>query len=358
MTIDVNGTEVMSDTIYLIIGLTIIFLSSMVITGLVRRYALKHSVMDEPNDRSSHSTPTPTGGGLSISLCFLAGIILLAVWAVIPVNIAVALGGGGLLVSFIGWIDDHRNTSAIWRAIFYLIAAVWALIWIDGFYSIDLGVYDLHMPYIGNLLAVLGIAWLTNLYNFMDGTDGIAGIQAISTAFLSGMLFWMSAQQGIALICFILMAASTGFLVWNWPPAKIFMGDVGSCLIGFTFGVLALIGEKTGSVPILIWMIMLAVFICDATLTLLRRIVRRERWYSAHRSHAYQRFIQLGASHKKLALSVLFINIAMLWPLAVVAYGQKTLSIYMTLLAIIIVTAIWLVIQLRYVGLKIRGLDL
>lgn len=343
------------DAFYLIIGLTVIFLSSMAITALVRRYALKYSVMDEPNDRSSHSIPTPTGGGLSISLAFITGVILLAVWAMIPVNIAVALGGGGLLVSFIGWIDDHRNTAAIWRAIFYLIAAVWALFWIDGFNSIDLGVYDLHMPYIGNLLAVLGIAWLTNLYNFMDGTDGIAGIQAISTALLSGILFWMDTQQGIALICFILTAASAGFLVWNWPPAKIFMGDVGSCLIGFTFGVLALIGEKTGSVPILIWMIMLAIFICDATLTLLRRIAKGERWYSAHKSHAYQRFIQLGASHKKLALWVLSINIAMLWPLAFVAYVQNVFSIYMTLLAIIIVTAIWSVIQLQYIGSKITG---
>ena len=106
------------DAIYLIIGLTVIFLSSMLITGWVRRYALKHSVMDEPNERSSHSIPTPTGGGLSISLSFLAGIILLAVLAVIPVNIAVALGGGGFLVSLIGWIDDHRNTPAICRAIF------------------------------------------------------------------------------------------------------------------------------------------------------------------------------------------------------------------------------------------------
>jgi Fuc2NAc and GlcNAc transferase len=343
------------DATNVIIGVIIIFLSSILLTGIVRRFALKHAVMDEPNDRSSHSNPTPVGGGISISLCFLMGIILLAVCSIIPVNIAVALGGGGLLVSIVAWMDDYKNILPIWRGTFYLLAAVWALFWIDGFNSIDLGVYEIRNPYVLNLLAVLGITWMTNLFNFMDGTDGIAGVQASSTAFLSGVLFWISAQHGMAMLCFILMAASSGFLVWNWPPARIFMGDVGSCLIGFSFGTLALIGEKTDSVPILLWIIMLAVFICDATLTLFRRMLQKKSWYSAHKSHAYQRFVQLGASHKKLALWVLFTNVVILWPLALLAYNQKTLSIYMTLIAIILVTVTWLVIQSRFKDMKSTG---
>lgn len=343
------------DPVHVIVGLFLVFLSSIVVTECVRRYALKHSVIDEPNERSSHSVSTATGGGLSIGLSFLIAIVLLAVYSLLPVNLAVALGGGALLVSLTGWLDDHRNIATMWRVILYLLAAVWAVFWAGGLDSISLGIYELPLPYIGNVLAVLWISWLTNLYNFMDGTDGLAGVQATTTAFLSGILFWLSAQHGLALICFVLLAASSGFLVWNWPPAKIFMGDVGSCLLGFSFGTLALIGEKTGSVPALIWLIMLAVFVCDATLTLIRRIVLRERWYAAHKSHAYQRYVQMGASHKKLALSVLFINIGILWPLACVASLQKSLSIYMTLLAIIIVAAIWTVIQRRYIGSKISG---
>lgn len=332
----------------LIISLAAACVFSVVVTGLVRGYALKHSVIDEPNERSSHSIPTPRGGGLSITLSVLVGVGLLALWGMIPEQFAVALGGGGVLVSVVGWIDDHRNLPAIWRAVIYSIAAVWALTWIGGLDSISIGFFYLNSRYLCNFLAILGIVWLTNLYNFMDGTDGIAATQATTAAVLSGMLFWLSAQPGLALICFVLASSCIGFLVWNWPPARIFMGDVGSCLIGFAFALLAIIGEKTESVPVLIWIILLSVFVCDATLTLMKRIVSGEQWYRAHRSHAYQRLVQLGLDHRRLALWLLLLNVVILWPFAYVAYYYKKLSLPLTLLAVMIMTVIWIIIQWRF----------
>jgi len=126
------------------------------------------------------------------------------------------------------------------------------------------------------------------------------------------------------------------------------MGDVGSCLLGFAFGVLSVIGEKGGTITIAIWFILLAVFIVDATLTLLMRILKREKWYSAHRSHAYQRWVQMGASHKRLALSVLLINVIILWPMATIAFVWGEYSYYIAAVSILLISVLWSCIQVRY----------
>ena len=179
----------------------------------------------------------------------------------------------------------------------------------------------------------------------MDGADGIAGAEAVCTALPCGVMFWLSNQFGLSFICFTIMAASAGFLVWNWPPAKIFMGDVGSCLIGYSFGVLALVGEKTGTIPGVIWIILLALFVCDATFTLIKRILQREPWFYPHRAHAYQRLLQAGMSHRQLALWLILLNILLLWPMALSAKNIEKLSLYLVLLCVIIMLSIWVLIQ-------------
>ncbi len=146
----------------------------------------------------------------------------------------------------------------------------------------------------------------------MDGTDGLGAIQAICAGIMGGILFRLQGEAGLAMVCFVLAAASAGFLILNWSPAKIFMGDVGSYLIGFAFGVLVLLGEQTASVPALVWSVLLAVFVWDATLTLVKRAVFGEPWYAAHRAHAYQRLGQLGISHRQVAIGFLLINVCLL----------------------------------------------
>jgi len=336
------------DDFILVSSLIGFFFFALIITGLIRKYSIKNALIDVPNERSSHSIPTPRGGGLSIALSFLLVIGLLFLGGWIPTDIALALGIGGLIVAIIGWVDDHRHLPALWRTISYIIAAGWAVYCLGGLERIQLGPQALSLGYIGTFLAIFWIVWLTNLYNFMDGTDGLAGGEAICVSLFSGIVFWSTGETGLAIVCFVILMSTCGFLYWNWSPAKIFMGDVGSCLLGFVFGVLSIMGEKTGTITLAVWLILLAVFIGDATLTLLMRMIKGEKWYSAHRSHAYQRWVQMGVSHKKLALSILLINVMVLWPMAYMAYVWSEFSYYFVAVSMLLISILWGSIQVHY----------
>jgi len=329
------------DMSIVIIGLVGSLIISVVVTGSLQKYALHRSLIDVPNERSSHLTPTPRGGGLSIVFVVLLCIGVLFLTGQLQKDIAIALGLGGFLVSVIAWLDDHRHIPALWRAMAYAIAAVLSVYCLGGFNHLRLGPYLLSLGVMGNVLAIVWIVWMTNLYNFMDGTDALAAIQAMCVGLSLGVLFWLGGQYGVAMVCFVILAANCGFLFWNWPPAKIFMGDVGSCALGFYFGVLAVIGEIGGSVPLAIWFILLSIFICDATFTLLMRIGRNEKWYQAHKSHAYQRLVQLGMSHKKLVIVILIVNVSILWPLAWVAYQEQALAFYIACFAGLLMATKW-----------------
>jgi UDP-N-acetylmuramyl pentapeptide phosphotransferase/UDP-N-acetylglucosamine-1-phosphate transferase len=312
-----------------------VFLFSVFTTGLVRKYSLRFSLIDIPNERSSHNRSTPRGGGLSIALSALLALGLMYYYRYVTLNMLLAIGGGGLIVAIVGWLDDHRHINPLIRGLIYTIASIWAI-------------YFLKMPIFDHIMAILGLVWLINLYNFMDGTDALAATQSICTGIFLGILFLLSGHQELAGLCFIIVAASGGFVCWNWPPAKIFMGDVGSCFLGFYFGCLGILGEKYDSVTILVWFILLAMFICDTTLTLIMRILKREKWYSAHRSHAYQRLVQMGVSHKELATGFLLINIILLWPLAYIAYHWQNLTWVISSGVALIICCLWMGIQLRF----------
>ena len=336
------------DILIVTVGLIACFIFSIAVTGLLQKYALKHSLIDVPNERSSHLMPTPRGGGLSIVIPVLICIAVLFLTAQIEKDIAIALGIGCFFVASVGWIDDHQHIPANWRALLYGIAAVLAVYFIvesDNFQSVFS-----HLPFgiMISFMIVIWVVWMTNLYNFMDGTDALAAIQTICTSLLVGVIFWLEGQYGLATVCFVISASSCGFLFWNWPPAKIFMGDVGSCSLGFCFGVLAVIGEIQGSVPLIVVFILLSIFICDTTFTLLMRIFANEKWYQAHKSHAYQRLVQLGMSHKKLAIIIFFVNVSVLWPLAWIAYQQQDLAFYLASLVGVIMATSWGMIQIKY----------
>jgi len=330
------------------VGLIACFIFSIVVTGLLQKYALKHLLIDVPNERSSHLMPTPRGGGLSIVIPVLICIAVLFLTAQIEKDIAIALGIGCFFVASVGWIDDHQHIPANWRALLYGIAAVLAVYFIVGSDNYQ-SVFS-HLPFgiMISFMIVIWVVWMTNLYNFMDGTDALAAIQTICTSLLVGVIFWLEGQYGLATVCFVISASSCGFLFWNWPPAKIFMGDVGSCSLGFCFGVLAVIGEIQGSVPLTVVFILLSIFICDSTFTLLMRIFANEKWYQAHKSHAYQRLVQLGMSHKKLAIIIFFVNVSVLWPLAWIAYQQQDLAFYLASFVGVIMATSWGMIQIKY----------
>ncbi|MDQ6959827.1 MAG: hypothetical protein Q9M27_02270, partial [Mariprofundaceae bacterium] len=182
--------------------------------------------------------------------------------------------------------------------------------------NLQVGVWTLSLGWFGNVLAALGIVWLINLYNFMDGIDGLAGGEAVTVAVGGAILLGLGGAMDLALVALLLAAASGGFLIWNWPPARIFMGDVGSGFLGYVFAIIALASEKAGAVPAIVWVVLLAIFIFDATYTLMWRVLNGERWYAAHRSHAYQRLVQGGWSHLRVTNTLLCINILILFAIA------------------------------------------
>ncbi len=321
------------------------FLLCVVLTGVVRQYALRSAMLDIPNERSSHTVPTPRGGGLAISITVLSSVIGLWFLGELQSSWLLALGGGGLLVSLIGWIDDHRHVSPVWRALGQLVAAYWAMYWIGGLGGLELGYFSLDAGWPGLFIAGFVIAWIVNLYNFMDGSDGIASIQGISAASTAAILLFAVQETALATLMAVLAAACCGFLVWNWPPAKIFMGDVGSYLLGFMFAVVAVITNHNGSVSIFVWLILLGVFFWDASFTLMMRFKNGEKWYSAHKSHAYQRIIQCGYSHRQVMFAVLFIDLFVLIPLAVLTHLKQEFTLPTVVLSTLLMFALWCYIQ-------------
>ncbi len=300
----------------------LVFAISVVLTASLRGYALAHSVLDVPNDRSSHSAPTPRGGGIAIVIAFLLGVLIVWAGGAIPASPAIALLGSGGIVALVGFLDDHGHIAARWRLLAHFSAAGWALFWMGGAPPLDIPGGAIDLGWLGIALCAVYLVWLLNLYNFMDGIDGIAGVEAVTVSVCAGVLgLWALpastvAIGPIALVAFLLAAAALGFLVWNFPPAKIFMGDAGSGFLGLTLGVLSLLSAWQAPVLFWCWTILLGVFVVDATITLLRRLIRRKTLYEAHRSHAYQFASRKLGTHKPATVVVALINILWLFPLA------------------------------------------
>ncbi len=297
--------------------LLLVGLGAFILTGLLRSYALKRNLLDVPGVRSSHLRPTPRGGGMAIVLMFMAALVLLTFLDLISLDVLIALVGAGGWVALIGFVDDHGHISAGWRLLAHFLSAVWALSYLGGFPLLQVFGSLLDLGWLGHGLAAVYLVWLLNLYNFMDGIDGIAGIEAL-TVCLGGIVIHLlsSVPNEEWILPMLLLSASSGFLFWNFPRAKIFMGDVGSSFIGLVLGIFSI--QAAWIDPLLFWgwVILLGTFIVDATVTLLRRAIRRERIYEAHRSHAYQHASRMYASHVKVSVVNGLINLGWLLPIA------------------------------------------
>ncbi len=327
--------------------LLLVFSSSLALTWAVRRYALRRSLLDIPNERSSHRVPTPRGGGLAIALTSLVALAWLAATGRLVHGLAPALAGGAG-AALTGWLDDHRDLPPGPRLLVQVTLALWSLGWLGGLPAVDLGFFRIEAPATLGLVALLGIVWLVNLYNFMDGTDGLAAVQALTAAAGAGLLLLHRGHEGLACYSLALAAAVAGFLVFNRPPARIFMGDVGSYFLGFTLAVLALASERSGALSLWCWLTLLAWFLTDATLTLLLRLLRGEPWHQAHRQHAYQRLVQLGWSHGRLLTAFLGLQLLLLTPLAALGSLDPGIAFGGFLCAVALCAILWVTIQNRY----------
>lgn len=318
---------------------------SYLLTWGVRRYALARSLMDIPNARSSHSVPTPRGGGVAIVVSFLVALLILAGSGQIESNFAWAMGGAGAGIAVLGFLDDHGHIAARWRLLGHFAAAIWALTWLGGLPPVLLFGTVVDLGVVGHVLAVFYLVWLLNLYNFMDGIDGIASVQAVCVCLGGVLLYVIVGLPGIALATVLLGAAALGFLIWNFPPARIFMGDAGSGFLGVALGMLTLQAAWASPQLLWAWIILLGVFIVDATYTLIRRLLRGDKVYEAHRSHAYQFASRKYGRHLPVTLSVLVINLAWLLPWSVcVALGWID-----GLVAVIVayVPLVWLAVRFK-----------
>ena len=297
--------------------------TSWALAGLLRRYALAKSLMDVPNERSSHSVPTPRGGGVSIVVTFLTGLLYLLGSALLDARAFIALFVAGLVVAIIGFVDDHEHIAARWRLMGHFVASGWIVFWLGGLPSLNLFGITIDLGLTGYVLAIVALVWLLNLYNFMDGIDGLAAIEALSSSLLAGFIFFfLFDNQELFYLHLLMAAAVVGFLIWNLPPAKIFMGDAGSGFLGMVLGAIALYSAHIEANMLWVWLILLGVFITDATHTLFRRLLRGDKIYQAHRSHAYQYASRKYESHLLVTSSVMFINLLWLAPWSVaVALG-------------------------------------
>lgn len=286
----------------------------------IRRAAGGLGLIDVPNERSSHALPTPKGGGVAIAISSLAAMGLLYVLRIMPAHLFLALAPGGAAVAAVGLIDDITPLTARVRLLVHFMAAAWAVVCIGpvGLFH-HFGPETTGLRWLEYALSTVGIVWFLNMYNFMDGIDGIATSQAIfMCAGVALLALFSTGIASIAAAATVIGAACCGFLLWNWPPAKIFMGDVGSGYLGFVFAVLGLATGAHGHGVFGVWscLILAGVFAVDATFTVVRRFLRGEQVTQAHRTHAFQLLTE-KMGHRKVTLSIALVNLAWLLPCSV-----------------------------------------
>lgn len=275
-------------------------LISFLLTYAIRYLALKHKLLDVPNERSSHVIPTPTGGGLAIVITWYIGITLLFILRLIESSLYFALLTG-IILMIISLIDDFVSLKPFIRLIFHFITVIIAFYFLGGLRAFIIPGLSMQYFIILYPIVILGMVWFVNLFNFMDGLDGFASTEAVILALV---MFIFSGN----IINLILIISIAGFLYWNWPRAKIFMGDVGSIQLGFILVILGIYFHNTFQFSILNWIMLSSPFWFDATYTLFRRWRNRERLSQAHKKHAYQRIAQAGFSHQKVNFYLIGIN--------------------------------------------------
>ena len=304
---------------FFIVGLSciVLLLSTTGVAGL-RYWATHHKILDIPNGRSSHSNPTPRGGGLAIvatTLIFLLG------YATVSHSLSLfsllTYTAGALLIAAISWLDDLGSLPSRTRLITHTVGAILA-IWVYGFWErivFPLPFFEqFSLNWLGLPFTFLWIVGLTNAYNFMDGIDGLAGGQAVLTGLTWAIIGGLSNQPFLTALGLFIAASSLGFLFHNWPPARIFMGDVGSAFLGYTFALLPLmlkhLSPEDQGKSFLIGFLPLWPFIFDTTYTFLHRLRKGENVFMPHRSHLYQRLVIVGHSHRSVTL--LYLGLALL----------------------------------------------
>lgn len=317
-----------------VVSLLVVFALSLTMTWLWRFVSQRFAIVDVPNPRSSHVTPTPRGAGVAIVMSFLPLASWLFFSGQLNSDLMAALSAG-LLIAAIGFADDFHSVSVRWRLVTHFAVAVIAVLviglpaeWLD---------HSSHPAWHWGIAAftVCAVVWHLNLFNFMDGIDGIAGAQAAFVAGGGAVLSLYAGEPGFSILLAGLAAACLGFLFWNWPPAKVFMGDSGSGFLGYTLPVLALYSATSSVLSVWTWMILMSTFIVDASVTLLVRLLGNQDIFKAHRTHAYQSCARRFGSHALVTGAFLFVNLFWVLPLAYLSVRHRVYAPLAALIAIL-----------------------
>jgi UDP-GlcNAc:undecaprenyl-phosphate/decaprenyl-phosphate GlcNAc-1-phosphate transferase len=336
--------------IYFFIWHGLFFSAIAGVSALATKLLVRHlNNYDVPNDRSSHTRITPRGGGLAIVVAYLLGIAMIQlIGDKTPIDTPHFSGflAGAFLIAIVSLVDDFRGVSFKIKLAGFVLAILVAMF--SGI-VIDL----IHLPVLGEMqwgwwaypLTLLWIMGLTNAYNFMDGLDGLAASTATIAALFMAIISFGQGSHFIYLASLALAGASLGFLRYNWSPARIFMGDVGSTFLGFSFAVMAVLAARYdhGHTSLLVMPLLLFHFIFDTGFTFLRRLQKGEHVFTAHRSHLYQLLNRLGYTHKKVALIYAAMassqGLAALWMVTLPA--ERQLFVYLPFLFFYLFFAAW-----------------
>lgn len=278
-------------------------LVTLLVSAILLSSKITRSIKDIPNERSLHEMPTPRIGGVGLIAGLLSGWAIMfhapSLWILLPL----------LLLFLLSLIDDVRGLSVRIRFALHFIAA-FSVVWGEGLFAAN---------FLLAVAAILLIVWMINLYNFMDGSDGLAGGMTLVGFSVYGVASLMGGDEVLAMICFSIGAAALGFLYFNFYPAQVFMGDAGSIPLGFLAASIGIVGWDRNLWPVWFPVMVFSPFVLDATVTLLKRAIRGERVWRAHREHYYQRLVQLGAGHRNTALIeyalMISVGVSALWAL-------------------------------------------
>lgn len=297
------------------------------------RLALRLRIHAVPNYRSLHPEITPRGAGIVVAASNLVAVLAGYQLGLIQYTSFLIFFVGGLVVALVGFADDRFELPAVSRLVVQLGAAIWILYWFGGMPALGFGATNVDLGWFGDLLAVPAMVWFFNLFNFMDGIDGMATSGTLYVTGAATLILLVNGDYELALLSALICAAAAGFVYFNWPPAKVFLGDSGSSFFSYTIAALVLGSLWSDGMSLWTWLILLGYFVVDTTVTLLIRVATVKGWYRPHRSHAYQNLARIWADHLKVVRLVMLVELLWLLPLALLSSWVHEFAPLITALA-------------------------
>lgn len=320
--------------ISLLVAPGIAFITTIVFCFLWKKVAIRHGILSAPNHRTLHLMSIPVGGGVAIFLGWTLAISTLLGFGIINLGVFIGLIVGSGLMSTLGLIDDIRNVSAKVKLFFQIIATLWCLYWFGEMLPFEALGFEVHLKWIAYLISGICILWMINLFNFMDGSDGMLASCTTFIGISMGSIVLFEGDYHNAALLYSMSAASLAFLTFNWPPASIFMGDTGSIFTGLLIPMLVISTVSAHIGLLWVWVIICGYVLTDTTTTLVLRLFYARPFLDAHRQHAYQSLVHRSGDHRRVNKIVLSIQVFWLLPIAVISYWLNDYGAIFTFLAL------------------------